>query len=92
MLAALDQLWIRKLGPEILYAVRFFTIEPQFTKPKFKPGRGVVVQTMQAVNGQFQRVDQVRATNEPFVTKEDYLGRHQHTKAGLEGVKKFMFW
>ena len=92
MFSTLEQLWIRRLKPEILYAVRFFSVEPQFSKPQFKRGRrAVALQTTQVVNGDLQRVEQVRAINEPFISKEDYLGRHQHTKAGLEGVKKFLF-
>jgi len=38
----LDQLWIRRIAKEIVFAVRFFTVETQYSKPQFRQGQKTV--------------------------------------------------
>lgn len=90
--ATQDKLWIRRISREILYAVRFFTVETQFSKPQFRRSRrSVTLETTQLVNGNPQQVSEIRCVNDPFITKEDYLGTHIHTKNALKSLKKFLF-
>ena len=90
---SLDAMWVRKVREEILYVVNFFTVETQFSKPQFRRSRrSVALESVQVDgDGNVRQVQQVRAINEPFLSKEDYLSVHVHTKQGLTGCKRFLF-